>query len=475
MNKMKYTIYTMSAVFLLLFSACDKWLEIEPMDKMNEDKIFSSKEGFTKAVNGIYLDMVESKLYGKACEFLELLGQRYYVTTGHTYEKLVQYNYTEDNVKNMISGIWSKSYAEIANCNRILLHLEQKREMLGDQDYNLLKGETLGLRALLHFDMLRLFAPAYDESNQNVYVPYYDEFLVTGKPLLTVSAFVELLLNDLNSAELALKNDPIKGSLTANRNLRFNYYAVKLLQARVYQWRGTGASRNKAFQIATSVINDAGFNRVFPWVEKDMALGNGAYSSSADRIFYSEILFGLQNNNRPKIYEDLFQSSLSDDKILLQVRTTVDGWYSAAGDYRNANMWMSVVKNGKDMKILQKYEEIKDTKLTLRTVTEGVLRRGEFYLIAADCASTDATACQYLNDLQVARGYKTAELTKAGSDVQSAIQAEYNREFMGEGQYFFYLKMRKVTMLDKGNGEGSFNMTNEQYVLPLPENETNSR
>ncbi len=475
MNKMRYTICTFSAVFLLLFSACDQWLDIEPMDKMNEDKIFSSKEGFTKAINGIYLDMVDSRLYGKACEFLELLGQRYYIATGHTYEKLVQYNYTEDNVKNIISGVWSKSYAEIANCNRILLHLEEKREMLGDADYNLLKGEALGLRALLHFDMLRLFAPAYDETDLNLYVPYYDEFLVTGKPLLKVSAFVEYLLDDLNSAELALKGDPIISGLSDNRNLRFNFFAVKLLQARVYQWRGTGASRNKAFQIATSVINSVTFNRAFPWVDRDMALGNSAYASSPDRIFYSEILFGIQNNNRPKIYEDFFQSSLSDDKILVQVKTTVDDWYSYAGDYRNAKMWMSVVKNGKDMRVLQKYEEIKDTKLTLRTVTESVLRRSEFYLIAADCASSDAVACEYLNELQRARGYQNSDLTKVGSDIQSAIRAEYNREFIGEGQYFFYLKMKKEPMLDKGNGEGSFTMTDAQYVLPLPENETNSR
>ncbi len=475
MNKMKYTIYAFSAAFLLLFGACDRWLDIEPMDKMNEDKIFSSKEGFTKAINGVYLDMVDSKLYGKACEFLELLGQRYYVTTGHTYEKLVQYNYTEDKVRSIISGVWSKSYAEIANCNRILLHLEEKREMLGDTDYNLLKGEALGLRALLHFDMLRLFAPAYDETDSGLYVPYYDEFLVTGKPLLKVSAFVEYLLNDLNSAELALKSDPIISGLSGNRNLRLNYYAVKLLQARVYQWRGTGASRNKAFQIATTVIDNVAFDRVFPWVEKDMALGNSAYASSPDRIFYSEILFGLQNNNRPKIYEDFFQSSLSDDKILVQVKTTVDDWYSYSGDYRNAKMWMSVVKNSKDMKVLQKYEEIKDTKLTLRTVTQSVLRRGEFYLIAADCASSDAVACEYLNELQRARGYQNSDLTKVGSDIQSAIRAEYNREFIGEGQYFFYLKMKKVPLLDKGNGEGSFTMTDAQYVLPLPENETNSR
>lgn len=475
MNKMKYTIYAFSVAFLLLFGACDRWLDIEPMDKMNEDKIFSSKEGFTKAINGVYLDMVDSKLYGKACEFLELLGQRYYVTTGHTYEKLVQYNYTEDKVRSIISGVWSKSYAEIANCNRILLHLEEKREMLGDADYNLLKGEALGLRALLHFDMLRLFAPAYDETDSGLYVPYYDEFLVTGKPLLKVSEFVEYLLNDLNSAELALKGDPIISGLSGNRNLRLNYYAVKLLQARVYQWRGTGASRNKAFQIATSVIDNVAFDRVFPWVEKDMALGNSAYASSPDRIFYSEILFGLQNNNRPKIYEDFFQSSLSDDKILVQVKTTVDDWYSYSGDYRNAKMWMSVVKNSKDMKVLQKYEEIKDTKLTLRTVTQSVLRRGEFYLIAADCASSDAVACEYLNDLQRARGYQNSDLTKVGSDIKSAIRAEYNREFIGEGQYFFYLKMKKVLLLDKGNGEGSFTMTDAQYVLPLPENETNSR
>lgn len=467
----------MSLGFLLLFCSCDKWLDIEPMDKMGEDKVFADKAGFTKAINGVYLDMVGSKLYGRSCEFLEILGQRYYIGTGHVYEKLAQYNYTETGVKNMISGIWEKSYAEIANCNRLLQNLEEKREILGEKDYQLLRGEALGMRALLHFDILRLFAPVYNDQDQRAYVPYYDEFSVTGKPLLSVPNFVEMLLTDLNNAELALKNnDPVvNGVVTDNRNLRFNYFAVKLLQARVYQWRGTGASRNKAFQIASEVVNDARFEAAFPFVESDMAMGSNAYASNPDRIFYSEIIFGLQNNNRPEIYEDLFQPSLNETSILVQTKTTVDSWYSYSGDYRFANMWMSVVKNSKDMKILQKYDEINDSDNTLRTVMLGILRKGELYLIAADCASSDAVACEYLNQLQRARGYQNSNLTKVGEDVKSAIQAEYNREFVGEGQYFFFLKLKNVSLLDKGNGDGNFNMSNTQYVLPLPENETNSR
>ena len=472
-NNMKHTFGLFAVVFVLLFSSCDSWLNVEPMDSMSEDKVFSSKEGFTKAINGIYLDMVSNQLYGLASTLPEVLAQRYYISDGHTFQKWAEYTYTETNVKNGILQIWKQNYTEIANCNQILQKLEEKKEMLGETVYRLMKGEVLGLRALLHFDMLRLFAPAYDEQDRRVYVPYYDEVRVEGKPLVSSAKFVDYLLEDLDNAEILLKQDQLLRGLTAYPNLRFNYYAVKLVQARVHQWRGTSSSRNKAFQIATSVINDAAFaDQLFPFVTEEKAEGGGDYSGNPDRIFYSEMIFGLQDNNRKDLFEDYFQSSLNLSSILAQDATIVNKLYSSTNDYRNRKMWGDIIKNDKVLKVLQKYDEITDRNNPLRTLCIKILGRGEFYLIAADCASSEIVACQYLNQLQQARGYQDNELTRASGDVKSAIRAEYSRELYGEGQYFYYLKKQKVATLGKGDGSGSITDMEKHYVLPLPEEET---
>lgn len=476
MKKIRYTITLLSVGITLLFCSCDKWLKVEPMDKMDEDKVFSSKEGFVKAINGIYLDMVSNKLYGMSCSFLDVLAQRYFISGGHKFEKLSQYTYTEEAVKGVIDQVWKQTYAEIANCNRMLEHLDKKKEMLGNNTYNLLKGEALGLRAMLHFDILRLWAPSFDAADaKGTYVPYYSQIVITGEPLLSVGDFVERLIADLNNAELALQHDPTRYSLSENRNFRFNYYAVKLMQARVYQFRGTVASRNRAYQIATEVINSAYLDQVFPSVSADMATGSGDYSGDPDRVFYSELIFCLQNTQRKQIYEDWFLPSLNANSILAQVATTVDALYSYTSDYRKVQMWMTVLKDGKDMRTLLKYDEINGNENTLRTVAQSVLRKSEFYLIAADCAPTEATACLYLNMLQKARGYKDANFTKPGDGIDVAIRDEYSREFYGEGQYFFYLKRKNVKSLNKGNGDGVINMTNTEYVLPLPDSEINAR
>ena len=43
---------------LLVFSACNSWIDITPSDRLNEDMLFEDRQGFEKAINGVYVGLV---------------------------------------------------------------------------------------------------------------------------------------------------------------------------------------------------------------------------------------------------------------------------------------------------------------------------------------------------------------------------------------------------------------------------------
>src|SRR5690606_38379174 len=95
------------------------------------------------------------------------------------------------------------NYKAIAQANFVLANIEDNKSVLSPGAYNIIKGEALGMRAFLHFDLLRLFAPALlDGSNSGTpAIPYVDEFTVTPSPRLTLAAALDKVEADLKAAE----------------------------------------------------------------------------------------------------------------------------------------------------------------------------------------------------------------------------------------------------------------------------------
>ena len=69
----------MAAVLAMGLSACGKWLDVKPYDKISEEELLSSEAGFEKFLNGIYIELNSELLYGGAMtvEMLEIMGGAY--------------------------------------------------------------------------------------------------------------------------------------------------------------------------------------------------------------------------------------------------------------------------------------------------------------------------------------------------------------------------------------------------------------
>ena len=67
-----------------------------------------------------------------------------------------------------------------------------------------MKGEALGLRAFLHFDLLRMFGPVFAMEPQGKAIPYRTVFSNEPTPVLPATEVVDACLADLHQADSLL-------------------------------------------------------------------------------------------------------------------------------------------------------------------------------------------------------------------------------------------------------------------------------
>ena len=166
----------------VLFTSCDKFLDIQPAGQLEQDKMFGDIQGFRDAMYGAYSSMAQTNLYGEALSygFLDNLGQMFgYDNAANLSYYSTQYDYKRKEVKDVIDNIWASQYQTISYVNNIIAHINSTSIKSKELDY--MKGECLGLRAFLHFDVARLFAEDYTRSTRRLV-----EYLILPPSTLTI-------------------------------------------------------------------------------------------------------------------------------------------------------------------------------------------------------------------------------------------------------------------------------------------------
>lgn len=260
---------------------CSDWLDYQPNDKQSEKQQFSQKTGFYATVNGVYNRMSGGALYGRylSYELIDVLSQRYQVNQtdeddhSNYLRALVNWNYSDDQVNYALESIWHEAYSTIMNINVIINNIDNdaakgSESVLPQSEYNMLKGEMIAARAMIHFDLLRLFGPIYSKKPEERGVPYNEDTKTDVLPMLPAN----IVLNDYIIRDLLLASDllsesdpvltdgpmPVYDSESMDnsmryRQLRLNYYAVQLLLARAYLWEGDYV---KAAEYAQKLTDD---------------------------------------------------------------------------------------------------------------------------------------------------------------------------------------------------------------------------
>ncbi len=483
---MKKIIYTMIIACTTLFASCDSWLEVKPYDQIAEGELQKSEEGYQKMLNGIYIDLNSDALYGQtlSVEMIEVMGGAYTIGSDNSvwgnYKDLSSYQYNTEYWRDRLDQTWNKAYALILNCNKILETIDGNKNLFTDGSYYIIKGEALALRAMLHFDMLRLFGPVYSKDSDKKAIPYYTKQTNSPEPILTAQEVMEKITADYEDALNYLANDPVKteGTMMSStedgssnflryRALRLNYYAVEALMARAYLYMG---NKTEAFKYATDVIKTADQN-IFPFVDKNLVIGSPA---DPDRIFSSEVLFALTNTSRGTIHKNFFDPSRlpnyvfrMDDSMMSNLvyggAATTGGYQD---DYRYRACWMATGSN----RYFYKYSDMVANGSIQNTMIP-MVRLGEMFLIAAESQSGDLKAgVQYVNALRRNRG--VASLTTLTPDL---LKYEYIRELYGEGQLFYLYKRLNSDIITSATSSKNPKASDLIFVVPLPDTETENR
>lgn len=462
---MRQSFIWIAAAVITLTSACSDWLDIAPKTQIKSEYFFDSEDGFTSALAGVYIRMTNDVTYGRNLSFLflEKLVHRYDEPNVSVTSETI-YDYRGPS-KGTLNQIWQGMYQNIANINNLLKNLDAHGQKVIKTPgyYDLIKGEALALRAFHYFDLLRMWGPIYKNEPTALALPYRDAFTSEKVPLKTSEEILDLIVSDLNQASGYLKEDPMgwinnaAEPFLAFRGHRLNKYAVKALLARVYLYKG-GADILKAATLAQEVIQHSGLQLV--------------QNNMEDISMFQETLFGLNMFNMARRQEAYFRTGgASGTELWLKERNwqeAFDGTAFGVNDIRFRSGY-GFIFNGQFGAMSRKYltgpSAVYNEKIPL-------IRLSEMYLILSE-VNNDAT---YINQLRNARGISknnNVTFNSVPSENVEIIQKEYQKEYFGEGQYFYFLKRHAVkdfyrcpeTLRDKGG------MSKLQYVFPIPDNE----
>ena len=501
---MKQIIYILLATTMLGLMSCSDWLDVSPKTSIPTDKQFESESGFKDALTGIYLKLGTQTLYAGdlTYAYLDELAGLYSDYPGYNtnavFDQSIVFDY-ENMFLSKKNGIYSTMYNIIANINNFLEYVDKNKDVLvTERYYETMKGEALGLRAFLHFDLLRMFGPVYKEHPASKAIPYRTTFDKDATPVLPASEVVDAILKDLNDAEKLLKeNDPLdfftdrtdedfteKNHFLVNREFRMNLYAVKAMLARVYCYKGDAESKGLATEYAKQVIA----------ASKYFTLYKSQTASNYNSIRYAEQIFVITVNEFSNL---LIGNYMDMENTNTQQRFYLDGdkfkfFYETADagntDWRKNTEMFEVVNSGASRDINVFCRKYNQKPLNIGYVYSGanavpLIRLPEMYYIVAECASSASESADALNTVRFARGisYSDEIITTGYDDLDVAskenknqtkrineIMKEYRKEYFAEGQLFYFLKAHNYSTY---YGCGIETMTEAHYQMTLPDDE----
>ncbi|WP_072981495.1 RagB/SusD family nutrient uptake outer membrane protein [Leeuwenhoekiella palythoae] len=482
MNKI-YIKFLMCLVLVLGAGCENDWLDEQSSNQLTAEEQFETIDGFKDALIGSYIGLTAEELYGKdlSWNIVDLLSQQYAALPVQAqYAGIQQFQYETLRSAGQIEASWSGAYNTIANVNLALEMTEKNRSVLGDINYRLIRGELLGLRVFLHFDMMRLFNAGNLENRPELFqeyaIPYVTTFDKEIKPQLSFSETFEMMEADLQESLSLLEEDPVFSEQSDNyyaevnrdgfynfREQRMNYFAVKALLARVLQWQG---DQEAAGTVAQEIIDDS----------FAMLIDSDSHPVSTDRILYQEVLFmidveGLIDDINPLLraegdnanYDALYYTSNYVNETFETENVNV-----GVPDVRFNTLMQTQARGVVNLKLFQNnmraenYNQIPLIKLP------------EMYYIAAEAYAKSNMldqAVELLNTVRSSRGIIEQIPSDASQeDVLLEVYKEYHKEFLGEGQWFYYLKRNGIAEIP-GVFDNTITIDDQEYVLPYPDNE----
>lgn len=225
-------LYTSILATSLLFGACSSsFLDVEPITDVLENNFYKTIEDAEMALVGCYDGYQRTSSNGNLSFNVvsEVLSDNCFGGTGHTdgraYQVLDRFDKAQSpSDNNLFDGTWTDYYAGIFRCNTLLTKMEEA-DFSGQQEAkSRIEGEARFLRALMYFDLTRLFGS----------VPLLTSPTRENVPQADPKEIYQLIVEDLKYAATNIAADAYPKANAATNDGRVTSYAAKALLARVY-------------------------------------------------------------------------------------------------------------------------------------------------------------------------------------------------------------------------------------------------
>ncbi len=511
----KKTLYTVlvSAMLSMGLSSCSDWLDVRGENIEKEQDMYSSYKGFTNALTGAYMDMASTDIYGKAMTMtvVEDLANLWRDNSNANYPEVryetIHHKYDGDYSKDAMKSIYAKLFNVITSANIIIKNVKENGSNIPTADQrNIIEGEAYAMRAYCQLDVLRLFGQMPKNASKKVRLPYSEVTSIEDMPAYyDYEGYVAKLKADMDKAESLLKNsDPIFKETLGNinypssnvfedatwyfRQSRLNYWAVRALRARMLMYIGETA---EAAKVANEVINakDSEGKTLISLSGKE-DFKNAYYGLPSECLFYlskydvnTYTKNFLGSYNTARVASGTAAYCISKN-MLTDLYASIAS--STVSHNRYNNVWNRTVKDNssKDCATINKYSYNEDVvsknsqywtiniNLMSKVQVIPMIRLSEMYLIAMEGATDIATANALYDTYELSCEYPLHATFDNMNDLKEEIVNEYRREFYAEGQMFYvYKRLGMKKMLWNTDGD----MTENQYIIPLPTTEYESK
>jgi hypothetical protein len=448
-------------------ASCNKdELDLFPYNQVETSQAFNTEADITLAVNGMYAGLRTTNTYyvnGIWNIIADVLADNLIINqTGRlTLKTYGEWRYTGEDTYLLFNG----GYTIVRRANAILENIEKFPEGAFKDNA---RGEALALRAMVYFDLSRVYSKTYmnatDSDSTLPYVVTTDADITPAKE--SVKSFYDKVIADLVQAQTLIA--------ASNGVGRLKKTAVAGLLSRVYLYKGDWAS---AIQSANAAL---GTSPVLPNIT---AFPNVWKDATEDGVLFKVKNTNIDNLNAQGV--NYYQAVTGGIKSEYVVEYNFKQLF-LSNDVRTNSYIATSAYNGVPYNHVVKYAGragspagVVDAKV-LRTA-EVLLNRAESYYRN----NNESAALADLNLLKANRYTGHVNVVLSGTALLNEILKERRLELAFEGDRFWDIKRRNASVVrdgtkgDKADGTGSpyvfttLNAGSPKFQLPFPQAEIN--
>lgn len=457
----KIVIYT-----LLFFccTSCKKFLYQEPYNSVSINDIFKDFEGAKTTLVGCYDDLKSFDYYMRTFSiYPEVTGGNIKYSRSANLALQNSYNFTNDVNENDMKGFYANAYNIIYKTNNLIENINKVTDATNQQKNRLL-ADAYSIRALVHFDLVKVFSQSLAFSSNGDHLGiiirnFNVSTLTPNGPRNTCKEVYNSITNDIDSA-IVLYTKSTQIFTLGDAKYYFSIDAAKALKARVSLYK---SDWNDVITQTTDLISS---NR-YPLIT------NGSYANSwVGQTPSSESIFELGYGNRSGgSLGDYYSVASINNTWQLATTTDLLSLY-AAGDVRGQNTMFSLrTVSGVPFYSTNKYQGISGTTLGNNIK---ILRASELFLSRAEAYAESNNFTAALADLNRIRQRANPTATLFSSTdkqvILNEIFDERRRELCFEGHLFFDISRRKRNLqrIDCNATVCGFNYPDARFATVIP-------